>query len=160
MSNGFQLFISEDGSQILFDPTTGKSYALMENESLPINPNYQVHQQNYGQYQNPITVPAPQMHQNMYGVPQTLGIQDNENQNSYPNLMSILPNHIPSPRQTPSQHNIHTRIPPHSQYQQKNTSTPTQTEQEQVNNIETEPRGTEEGTLAMNNNKRSLNDSD
>jgi hypothetical protein len=41
MSDGLQLFTSGDGSLILLEASTGKSYTLLENKNAPNNLNYQ-----------------------------------------------------------------------------------------------------------------------
>lgn len=159
MSNGLQLFRGEDGSQIIFDPNTGKRYALLEKE-IPFGvTHYPQQQQYYDGCHNTNYIRPQYIHQdNSAESHQQVNIV-NENQAYPPNLMMVSLNRILTSHVTTSHQNIQTRIASQCGAQYDNTSTPSQprTEQERINVTETH-----EGLFntTMNNNKRALNDSD
>ena len=159
MSNAFQFFIGENGFRILFDPSTGKKYTLLENNYSIGNLNYQLQSENYENYHNGNRSQMQNMEQNNYNVPQAQQMDNIANHIYRPSLMSTTPNQIHETRPPTTCQNIHTQNPLHFVYRQKNTSTPTQSRQEQECR-----NGTEAHVISQNetvsNNKRSLNESD
>jgi hypothetical protein len=71
MSDGFQFFIGEDGSQILIEANTGKRFTLLEKNYSLDNMNHQYQPYNYGYYQNVNTMPVPNSEQISYITPQS-----------------------------------------------------------------------------------------
>lgn len=151
MSRGFQLFVGEDGSQILVDTNTGKSYKLVESdttESNAIEPNHLQHYENFHNSHKPT---IQQGHINGIREPHPQLAELNDGQQLYPNLMLISPNRIHAPEPATTHKSVLARPTSQFGYEIENTSTPTRTEQEQDRNGR---------NSNMNNNKRLLNESD
>ena len=159
MSNGLQLFTSEDGTQILIDPASGRSYAVVEKNFSTEYINDHQFAYHHGN-QPPHTSTTLNTAQNIQVYPQTQQFSSNESLTQYPNQMATHPNQIHTTffSYNTQQNNL-TRVPSQCNYQNDKASTPLLPRERQDIIHGEEAHGFERNETPSNY-KRALNDSD
>ena len=159
MSNGLQLFTSEDGTQILIDPASGRSYAVVEKNFSTEYINDHQFAYHHGN-QPPHTSTTLNTAQNIQVYPQTQQFSSNESLTQYPNQMATHPNQIHTTffSYNTQQNNL-TRVPSQCNYQNDNASTPL-SPRERQNILQGEQAHGFDRSETPSNYKRPLNDSD
>ena len=152
MSNGLQLFTSEDGSQILIDPVSGRSYAVVEKNFSTEYINDHQFAYHHGN-QPPHATTTLNMAQNIQVYPQTQQFSSNESLTQYPNQL-----HTTFFSYNTQQNNL-TRVSSQCNYQNDKASTPL-LPRERQNIIHGEEAHGFERHETPSNYKRPLNDSD
>ena len=167
MSDGHHLYTNEDGSQILYDPNTGKYYTLMTDQYNVYQQNYRNYSANFSHHQDRTYKQTEYPTLNRYNPLQT--------QNSLPTTYfgqqsmtrTFQPRGLNQKQTQPNTtcRNVTSHTNPltthhHQATPSDNIITPSQTEQEQVDGGEEEDNKTAQRDTGTIQNKRALNDSD